>query len=115
VKLALVSAAVLAAAFNACSPPAIAAPFICKTINADGSGIGSAVAVATIPGADVKAGFRLTGGGCLDKSTVAGEHSGYLEKSVPDTTTYSYTCSVIGITDKVEVRVSAYAVGCRSN
>lgn len=112
-KLALVSAAVLVAILNACCPAVIAAPFICKTINADGSGTGSAVAVAKIPDADVKAGFRLTGGGCLDKS--GGEHSGYLEKSVPDTTTYSYTCSVIGITAKADVRVSAYAVGCRSN
>jgi len=33
-KLALVSAAFLVVAFNACFPPAIAAPFICKTIKA---------------------------------------------------------------------------------
>jgi hypothetical protein len=106
-KLALVS--VLAAVFGACSQPAIAAPFICKTIKADGSGTGFATATARITDAGVRAGFRLTGGGCLSS-----EH-GYMEKSVPDTTTYSYTCSLSGVTDNVSIKISAYAVACRSN
>jgi hypothetical protein len=93
--------------------PAVSATFECKTITTAGLAVGYAQAIASISQDDVKAGFRLTGGGCLDMPGAAGEHYGYLEKSVPDNAANSYTCSVRGVNDKDGIRISAYAVACR--
>ena len=107
-KFAIGPIAVLAVTLNAWCESAIAAPFICKTIEAEADGTaGGATAVARLADTDVKAGFRLTGGGCM-----TGDRS-QLEQSRPDTTRYSYTCNVVGVTNKVSV--TAYAVACRSN
>ena len=101
---------ILAALFNPWASLAVAAPFICKTIQADQSGNGSATAIARISDADVRSsGFRLTGGGCQ----VSGQ--GSVTSGVPDTAAYSYTCSAAGVSDRVSIRVTAYAVACRSN
>jgi hypothetical protein len=96
-----------------CQSPVLSATFECKSIKADGLGVGYAQAVATVSQDDLKAGFRLTGEGCLDLPGAAGEHYGYLEKSVPDTGANSYTCSVRGVNDRDGIRISAYAVACR--
>lgn len=93
---------------------AYAAVLDCKTISsAPAFGRGFAEAKAVIPPADVKLGFRVTGGGCLLKPAAGGEHYGYLEESVPDTANNAYTCSVRGVGDTDGVRVTAYVVACK--
>jgi len=92
---------------------AYAAALDCKTISsAPAFGRGFAEAKAVIPAADVRLGFRVTGGGCLLKPG-AGENYGYSEKSVPDTANNAYICSVRGVGDTDGVRVTAYVVACK--
>jgi hypothetical protein len=98
-------------AFTAFTGPAFAQTLDCKVIpGGEAANTGGIEATATIPDADYKAGYRATGGGCIQQPKLGGEHYTYTSKLLPADN--SFTCGVIGNTSE-GYRITPYVVACR--
>jgi hypothetical protein len=95
----------------ACARSASAQTLDCKIVPGDeNSNTGGVDATATISPADYQAGYRATGGGCLQHPSATGEHYTFTSKLIPAAN--AFTCGVIGSSAE-GYRITPYVVACR--